>query len=346
MYLNLIITLIISLLGIGINCSDNSITPVEVKPGRRDYVWYVDTLKTSENSINGIDGVSQNDVWAVTVPGNFRQTFYHFDGVRWTTDSVYRPFSPLAIEVISSTDIWCVGEEGGIWRYDGSTWQQSRKIVIDSSVFTTLYYTTGTSSNLFMVGSICRGGSKFYSLIYHYDGNHWSPIQIGNYPVQLYKISPFPFFNKYLIVGIRDQQKLDESDTSKIYEFDGHNLNEIYSAAVGPYGWGDISPIATGLIISKGMKIYFSDGIGEKQLVDVENIKLGNSIFARSEKDIFLAMLDGIAHFNGTDIKYLFKYDRSTVYIHGIKFFDKSVFIIAHDYDMNVNYIFRGYLKQ
>jgi hypothetical protein len=199
---------------------------------------------------------------------------------------------------------------------------------------------------LFAVGSYSPGGSVYYSLIYHYDGNQWSRINTGtDYPVQFYKIRSFPSGGKYLVLGTKGQQNSGELDTSKIYEFDGLHLKEIYSAPEGRHGYGDFTPVPKGMIIARGMNISLSDGTYEHFLFDVGNDQFGNALGSRTEKDIFLAMYDGIAHYNGSDITYLYRFTGTKVHIHGMKLFEKSVFVIAYDFNSNVNYIFRGYLK-
>ena len=87
------------------------------------------------------------------------------------------------------------------------------------------------------------------------------------------------------------------------------------------------------------------DGSSEQDILTVQNSLFVNNIAARTTKDIFLGMSDGIAHYNGTDIQYLFKYYQG---FHGaaiIKVFSNSVFIATNDWNTNLNVIYRGYLK-
>ncbi len=297
--------------------------------------------------MNGIDGVSQNDVWAVSIPGDFTQTIYHFDGTKWRSDSINRPFSPSGVYAISSNNVWSPDGEGEIWNYDGSAWKSSVKIVINGFNYVSFYDIAGTSSNLFSVGSYSSGGTIYYSLIYHYDGGQWSRLQVATVnPVQLYRIRSFPFGGRYLVLGTRGQQNLQEVDTSKIYAFDGQVLKEMYAAPEGRHGYGFFTPVPNGMLISRGTEISISDGSTERNLVDVASDKFLNGYEARSEKDILLAMLDGIGHFNGSDIQYLYRFSANRVHIHGLKLFEKSAFVVAFDLDTNLNYIFRGYLQQ
>jgi hypothetical protein len=323
------------------------LAPVDnISPGRRDYVWFVDTLTAGGNELNGIDGVSQNDVWAVSIPGDFTQTIYHFDGTKWRCDSINRPLSPFAVYAISSNNVWCPDGDGAIWNYNGSAWSRNVKVVINGYSYVSFNDITGTSSKLVSVGSYSSGGTFYYPLIYRYDGSQWSRLQVAtDNSVQLYRIRSFPSDGKYLVLGSRDQQNLQELDTSKIYTFDGQVLKEIYAAPEGRHGYGFFTPVPTGMLISRGTEISISDGSTERKLVDVASNEFWNAFEARSEKDILLAMLDGIGHFNGSDIQYLYRFSTGRVHIHGLKLFEKSAFVIAFDFDTNLNYIFRGYLQ-
>ena len=56
----------------------------ELKPGRRDYTWAVDTVKIPFNYLRRFWGSSPNDVWAVGSGGGLDQTIWHFDGNGWS----------------------------------------------------------------------------------------------------------------------------------------------------------------------------------------------------------------------------------------------------------------------
>ena len=57
----------------------------ELKPGRRDYSWTVDTLKVPEGrSIPySMWGANENDVWAVGLSYLNAYCIWHFDGNSW-----------------------------------------------------------------------------------------------------------------------------------------------------------------------------------------------------------------------------------------------------------------------
>ena len=49
------------------------------KPGRRDYVWAVDTLNTPDNTYSRMWGISPTNIWLIS-PGGWDKSIAHFDG--------------------------------------------------------------------------------------------------------------------------------------------------------------------------------------------------------------------------------------------------------------------------
>ncbi|HEX7358763.1 MAG TPA: hypothetical protein VF270_13705, partial [Ignavibacteriaceae bacterium] len=64
----------------------------------------------------------------------------------------------------------------------------------------------------------------------------------------------------------------------------------------------------------------------------------------RNEKDIFLGMRDGIAHYNGENTIYLYRTTENIFVRKGI-LFEKEVFFLGRDINGN-NLIFHGKLNE
>ena len=77
-------------------------------------------------------------------------------------------------------------------------------------------------------------------------------------------------------------------------------------------------------------------------ILTVDNPNFYQRIWGRNEKDIFLMMGDGLAHYNGTDIQYLFYSDHIQIY--GAALFERDVFFLINDKNGN-NLIYHGILK-
>jgi hypothetical protein len=95
----------------------------------------------------------------------------------------------------------------------------------------------------------------------------------------------------------------------------------------------------------KGRELLFFDGINQQELITVQNSEFGYSVEGRSIKDVFVGMLDGIAHYNGSDIEYLYNFSDPNIRGDFIKVFPNSLFINTYNNSKHINIIFRGYLK-
>jgi hypothetical protein len=219
--------------------------PPDIEPGRRDYTWYIDTVQAGGNFMNGIDGVLPNDVWAVTIPGDFSKTLFHFDGTKWTTDGINRSFSPQVVRAFTSNNVWSVGAQGDIWQYDGNQWRAQARLTVNN-YFIALESIDGDSpTNLYTSGTFFDSDNNLYALIYHLNGNIWSRVNIQDTLCTLYKIR-FYGSSKALIMGSTHVPDGSAPDSSKIFTFDGLNLNEIYSARENYLGRGNFARIPGG----------------------------------------------------------------------------------------------------
>jgi hypothetical protein len=201
----------------------------------------------------------------------------------------------------------------------------------------------GTASDLFAVGGYSSDGSIFHPLICHYDGNRWSQIQNSNISSQVLRINGFSAAH-WLVLGARNQENLQSLDTSQLFRFDRQSLVQIYGAPAGRSGEAYISQAVGGVFIVRGKRISFANGNSETDILIVESGLFGNAVEGRTVKDVFLLMFDGIAHFDGTDIQYLFRVGPN-VRFSAAKLFENSVFVAAFDRDRHVNLIYRGYLE-
>ena len=78
------------------NC-DNTEPVDELKPGRRDYAWTVDTLNYPFAPLTRIWGSSPTDVWAIS-PGDWDKSISHFNGISWQQIGLpYNPQSQISL---------------------------------------------------------------------------------------------------------------------------------------------------------------------------------------------------------------------------------------------------------
>lgn len=95
--------------------------PVDnIPPGRRDYIWSVDTLDGLNSPRYRMWGSSPTDVWATTT-SNWDVSISHFDGSSWTSYGVPGIIQPNAVYGFSNNYVYIGDENGKIWKFDGGS---------------------------------------------------------------------------------------------------------------------------------------------------------------------------------------------------------------------------------
>lgn len=74
----------------------NLVGPAEDKPGRRDYIWSVDTIKVYSR-VNDMWGSAPDDIWAINDGSPASNRICHFDGYNWRVDESFSPYAPCSI---------------------------------------------------------------------------------------------------------------------------------------------------------------------------------------------------------------------------------------------------------
>ena len=311
----------------------------DVQPGRRDYVWKVDTLRLQIGSLNAIWGSSPSNVWL----GGYDDMF-HYDGNKFTQVSV--PF--IGINTIcgfDSNDVWAGSGGNGneIWRFDGHTW--SKIFMYNSgSVYTDILSIYGGAPNdVYAVGVIFLDPNDNLSqrgFILHYDGRQWKEVYRAGYYSQFYYVRPEG--STAYIAGV--QYGYLKHDTWLFYEFKGGLLKQIYSDTLDLPIFSDFGNEVY-FIISHDVCRYVSGNFIKVFSINAE--QYGYNVWGRSEEDVFVYMNDGIAHWNGTDLRYLFHYPNGSVQYYGDcapALFENDVFFTAHDRTTNMELVYHGRL--
>ncbi len=105
-----------------------------------------------------------------------------------------------------------------------------------------------------------------------------------------------------------------------------------------------IKVITKKLYILKGKDIYLYENDNIKFVFNVDLQNFGQGFSGRNEKDIFLIMKDGIAHYNGVNIEYIFI--KGNIQVVGSMILEKQIFFIAFDrIQEGRNFVIRGKLN-
>lgn len=329
-------------------CNDNPVAP-EDKPGRRDYTWIVDTLDIFYPSYK-IWGSSPNDVWAINESDNYHN-IWHFDGNRWSTDGVFRFILPHAIWGFSSDNIYIGGIGGLIWHYDGIEWKQTAELKKDGIKYIAFENIWGASINdIYAVGS-GPGEMGYYnkSVIVHFENNQWNFLNtnnlIGNV-VNLYQNKS----NKRIYIQLIRIGGIEHVDSTIIYEKTNNGYNKIYSSVESKGFQSGISLISGEVYFILGNKISKRNSNRFETILTVDNQNFYQRIWGRNSKDIFLLMTDGLVHYNGTDMEYLFRFSypetKPWTQIYGAALFEKEVFFTVYEPPTHLKLIYHGMLNE
>jgi hypothetical protein len=326
-----------------ISCKHN---PLEIsapaQPGRRDYVWTVDTLKSYDNYFTGLWGSSPNDVWTIGEGADDNTRLWHFDGSKWS------PYSKemiqckgIALQGFSKNNVWMVGDEGRIWHYDGTIWKENFVYAQQDGYATITDIWGKNSDDIYAVGLINLASVKEQrGFILHYDGQQWQEYFKANYISQFNSVLGDD--ENVFVTGIRVVFKPDNFivvDSAYISKINNNNLQKVYKVAADlPMSLARIGNKVHFVVVNT---LYRYTGGGMEQVMDFTGYNFANCVYGRSYNDLFIKMFDGVGHYNGTDIVYLYKFDTNFSYYSGrpMDFGNAIFFNIPHTRNL------RGFLK-
>ena len=342
------ISIIFATLILLINCSKNNITDIESEPGRRDYTWTVDTIDIY-SPIGKTWGSSPTDVWVVN-GSDLYHSIWHYDGHSWSTDGVFRLISPHAIWGFSNKDIFIGGTSGEIWHFDGSNWKYIITLKKNTTEYIYIGHIWGESKNdLYAVGSGPDNKGLFnISNITHFDGNKWSNLDTGNligFIGKLYRNNP----DNKIYLRVTKIGGVEHIDSTLIYEKIKNKYYKIYGDIETKGLKADISLIDHIVYFILGNDLAIRNNNQFKVILNIENPNFYQRIWGRTSKDIFLLMTDGLAHYNGENVEYLFYFtyaeDKPWTQIYGAALFENEVFFIVYEPTTHLNLIYHGTLE-
>jgi len=330
-FLNLIfITIIIYA---AFSCDENIYIPSEDQPGRRDYEWSVDTL--DYNNYLRMWASSPTDVWC-TSPGEWEKSFAHFNGENWFSFGVPGLFNLFAIYGFSSNDVYVGGDNGSIWRFDGSSWKQFAQLTKNAHNGITFSRIWGESSNSFYAtGAYPDEYGYNNSVIAQYTDRKWEMLnsnELYGLVTHLYK----NFDNRIYLVVIGGREF---TDSTHIYEYSQGKYYKLYSNIWTQGLQADITLIGREVYFVLGNQIAVRRSSKFQIILNVNSPNFYQRIWGRNSKDIFLLMTDGLAHYNGDNIEYLFYFNKVPgTQIFGAALFEKDVFFLVSEPTLNLIY--------
>lgn len=322
----------------------------ELKPGRRDYVWTIDTIDTPNAPLGKMWGSSPNSIWR-TSDGSWDESISYYNGYSWLSYGISAIVTPFAIYGFAKNSVFIGGAGNGrIWKYNGNSWTQYAQLTKDGHADIVVEEIWGLEeNNFYAVGGYGDTDGTFNkSVISHFNNGNWNMFDTEAIKGIVERIYENVIDNKIYVclIKIGDATTLD---STIIYEYNQQKYHKLYSNVWAKGLQADISLINSDVIFVMGSQIAKRVNNQFQTILYVNNPNFYQRIWGRNSKDIFLLMTDGLSHYNGTDVEYLFHFTLGEVkpwtQIYSALLFEKDVFFLVYEPTTHLNLVYHGKLN-
>ena len=131
---------------------------------------------STKASLSGISAISSTDIFAVGSAPKSSGQLLQFNGTTWSvpTTQITGSDATRAVDAISATDVWVVGD-AGLWNFNGTSWSQ----FADPNVFVNAV-SSSSSNNVFAVGNTPPAAGDETTFVDQWNGTSWSPVTSAN----------------------------------------------------------------------------------------------------------------------------------------------------------------------
>lgn len=296
-------------------CDENPVNADDIKPGRRDYVWTVDSIDyeglPTFIELKSMWGSSPTDVWGSHFTADVRNCLWHYDGTVWKRAVEGTPITDPSGGSSIVGGVWGTAQND-VWAYGGTRYSNPERVApfvmhFNGSVWTEIFGDTANMPNGYWdVFGIEKDHFWVASAneVFQYKFGVWKKFFIRENSIipSITSYNNQVYLTCYLI-GI---------DSLFLYKFSGTDFNVIDKTNLSNGKFG-----AHGLIVAKSKVFSFSrNGIHTAPAND-GRIQLGNWLtevsvpdqgffnsFINSESDVWAIGKNNYPfHYNGTDWK-------------------------------------------
>ena len=329
-----------------VSCNTTEPPSDNIKPGRRDYTWTVDTLNYPCDIYDRMWGSSPEDIW-VTSDGFWEHSIAHYDGEKWKAYGIEGIIVPDVIFGFSPDDIYIGADNGKIWKFNGVNWELFAEIIKDGHsdiVFSRIW---GKSPNdLYAFGAYPDDKGYYNNTVIAQLNyfNKWKLLDTDNLKglaTHVYKGNT----ENILYVSLIKMGRGEYPDSTIIYDYYKGKFKKIYGSIETRGEQANISLIDGEVYFILGNRIAKRVNNEFQIFLEIDDSDFWQRMWGRNSKDIFLYTGNGLLHYNGSGMKYLFHFKTRWSQIYGAAIFEKEVFFLVNDYQTNLNLIYHGILK-
>lgn len=326
-----------------LSCSSPTDPNDNIQPGRRDYVWTLDTIPVANSVMKDMWGSSPTDIWICGDGWDRLQSLWHYDGANFTPYNEYI-VSATSIFGFAKNNIWMATSSGWIYHYNGVEWKRDTILTMAGYDGVVIVQLCGTAPNNIYAVGMAVSLDDYRGVIARYDGSKWTYLNIPKVNANFTMIEYDESLNIYLIRGIN----FDNVGTPERLYILRNNIiiNEIYAGTKGLY----LGTIANRVYVFGDKKIYKYNGSSLELFFDLSKTNYLGRVSGRTEKDFFCNTSDyvddltGIGHWNGKDLATLYESKFKT---YRTLFFENEViFLGGNYYNEDINVIIKGKLAQ
>lgn len=339
---------LIALFVLTISCNTTEPTD-ELKPGRRDYTWTVDTLANiaPSNSYTELWGYDPQHVWVAGDSWDLDKDILFYNGTEWQSlplpSEPPAPY-PWALWGLDANNIWAAGYY--FWKYDGAGFKYFKKYSVNgfTDLLTNDIY--GVDINhLYAVGNAINDSSgKSSPFIMQYFNNQWDIKKITDLKgifiiVRTSSSDPNTLFLLFY------NNNLTRNNYYRILKYSNDSFTELHNNEANIHDVPWVTTLNVEVAFGWDRKVYTLMNGVPKLLYDFSSsIKSYSAFGGRNTKDLFFETTEGVGHYNGEDIRILYPLDKKFVIMKYL-FFEKEVFMLYYDFESFKFYVLRGKLK-
>ncbi|MBK7104541.1 MAG: hypothetical protein IPH62_04595 [Ignavibacteriae bacterium] len=327
-----------------VNSCDDGPTEPKIEPGRRDYVWEIDTLKVPYGeftSAYGIWGTDPNNIWMTAGRSSSNQyRLFHFNGIKWENiDIEFSLLDAWSIYGFDSKNIWICTGLGKIIKYNGSNWELLGNYAIEGEQLALNGFSGNSISEFYSFGAYLespkRSKSKAILLKNNITNNDWEYVDFGEINT-IFSSMTYDSNEKCFFISSYNPSNGHQN----IYKFANNKITDIYESNEETKVFG-MENTAYFMVGKKILKYKNGSLFVWEDFSDIEGF--AGPILGRNEKDFFTATFGvGIGHYNGSYIEILFETD---LWFSSSIIFENEVFFVCFRPGIKQDIIIHGKLE-